>query len=304
MCLASLQTLRGDAVILRNEDGSTNITLEEVFTWGLKDVLELFSRVCANPQKWRLTDDEATIVRDCVDRLKVHLDNGRYSFWWKASPDGQDGQDGSIDHFDARFETTVLRAVCTSDLFLIILSYLAHPGETSNRDNFYLPFLVGATRMVSYAWRGEIKHGPFMISILFSKPGSAIIRPLLGVSCPSRCHPLDPEPQVTAERQKELCQVARKNYLESVGGYDLSRFPNPQPSPNVVGNCAETWGHTILRQSVVHREGQLGGISARVQPLSSLQNVLGFKNNWLKAPCENCSHFIGTLNGKSLVSFR
>lgn len=267
----------------------------------MSDVLGLFSSVSTDPNDWDLDDSAGKVVRECASILEARLDQNEYSFWWRPTQE----EDGMIEQHDAKFESILLRSVCTPDLIMVVLSYLAQPTAVSTRENFYLPFVVAAARILNYAWGGRGDQAPYMASILFSEQGATPLRPLLGLSLPAGAHPDGQKaPKVHGPRQKEMAISIRRTYLETVGKYDLNQLPEPLPAPrNSVGNCAETWGYTMIKQNGAHREGQLGGISVRVHKVKTMQTVDDFKNTYLRAPCLNCQYIIGHFGGKSLASF-
>lgn len=168
-------------------------------------------------------------------------------------------------------------------------------------DNFYLPYLISAARMLGYLW-GE--RTPFMVSILFTEPkwNWSVVQPLLGISLPrwyySKTNKSGGGSKGGVRKgQKELAQAARRQYLKDLGGYDLSAFPSPTPSGNKIGNCAETWGHCVSK-GASHQALELGGIALNVGHAREMQNLSAIRSIHWRGP-----YIIGGWSGGGIYGY-
>lgn len=82
-------------------------------------------------------------------------------------------------------------------------------------------------------------------------------------------------PRTAPWSKKELAQSARRNYLSEIGGFDLSKDPNPTPEKrNPVGNHAETWGQLLLPFSkALTKQQSLVAYPIIVQKLGEMQDL-------------------------------
>ena len=249
-------------------------------------------------------------MRKIFNLLRTRIGQNAEDLWWvKESTDGR-RDIAMIEHVDVRFNGSTMRSVCTSDLVMAFLTSVARPSKDSTRGNFYLPYLVAAARMLDCQWNGPREKGPYMASILFAEPGfdKDIVPPILGISLPSwhPLHEVEHENSLTAPwAKKGLAQAARRNYLSEIGGFDLSRYPNPTPEKrNAVGNCAETWGHCFSHSVEPYRAAELGGISIIVQRVGKMQNLSQFRHTtYLREPCANCAYFIVQFCNQQMLFF-
>ena len=305
-----MEKLDGTATIFATQDKEFTVTLDQIMGWNRNDMMNFFERVCSAPQRFGIGESDSRRVRKIFFLLRTRIGQNAEDLWWvKESSDGRKDI-AMIEHVDVRFNGSTMRSLCTSDLVMAFLTYVAKPSKDSTRGNFYLPYLVAAARMLDYQWSGPREKGPYMASVLFTEPGSNkdIVPPILGISLPSwhPLHEVEHENPLTAPwSKKQLAQAERRNYLSEIGGYDLSKYPNPTPDKNnAVGNGAETWGHCFSHSAEPYQAAQLGGISIIVQKVGKMQDLSKFRNaTFLRLPCDNCKYFICKLCNQQLIFY-